>query len=112
MYFQTSIMHKITFIFLILLCVACKKRDRQASALPDCIEQIINDPIRSQTLKTVSVQKIGREFHYWLNTDARHLDGAEVFVNGSCDTICFISEWTNCPDTYYSFDDWEVIWKK
>lgn len=105
-------MRKITFIFLILLCIACKKRDSELSALPDCIQKIIKDPVRSRTLKTVRVKKIGQEFRYWLNTDASYIDGPEYFVNGSCDSLCFIADGTNCPETYYSFEDWEIIWRK
>lgn len=101
-------------ILIYLFVAACAKEDEKIStSIPTCIQNIINDEELSKTLKTVQVQELRGELHYWLNTDFRHFDGVEYIVNNKCDTICsFCGE---CIPAECSFDynqDWIKIWEK
>lgn len=107
---------KITSILLLSMCLfvfSCEKNN--IKKLPDCIQELI-DSEEGDDLKTIQCQEVNGEFHYWLNTDARHADGNEDFVNDSCETLCSIF---GNPDVFpldclrnYNYDTWEIIWER
>ncbi len=107
-------MNRILFLTLFSLISACKKETTDRT-IPACIRsKVIDDSLTK--VKTIRVQKIGNELHYWLNTDYGHFDGIEYVVNNSCDTLCRISgEQLPSPNACYSnyyFEKWEIIWQK
>ena len=82
--------------------------------LPACVEEITLDTTASLELLAVQAQYVKGELHYWLTTDARHLDGPEYIVNMACDTVCVICGFCDrqrCIRNYDN-DDWEIIWER
>jgi len=113
-------MHKpILFVSLIFLLAifgffSCTKNKLPGEELPDCISNIIYSGEDNGTLKTIRRQWIRDEFHYWLNTDFMHFDGAEYIVNASCDTVCLL-----CGECFppacmdeYDMNEWVIVWEK
>lgn len=107
-------MKHLALVFFVLLFISCHKSDCVDTTVPECIQSIIDDEELSADLRTVRVQKVDNQLHYWLNTDYVHFDGAEEIVNSACDTICYICGECIPPDCYYDYDydDWMVIWEK
>lgn len=108
-------MNKFLLLLLLFTSCACKKREEALSNLPACLQTLVADQQQSVGLETIRVQKIKGEKHYWLNTDARHLDGAEYIVNASCDTVCLICTECGPPECmkkYGAEEDWKIIWRK
>ncbi len=101
-------MKKLSCLILAIILSSCNVGDQCSSKeLPECIEL-------SEDLKTVRVQKVKGELHYWLNTDFVHFDGIEYIVNNKCDTVCsFCGECiqANCANDY-EWESWEIIWKR
>ncbi|MEO5906192.1 MAG: hypothetical protein ABIQ11_05665 [Saprospiraceae bacterium] len=101
-------MKKLTCLILIIFLISCNKKDESIiTELPECIEL-------SGALKTVRVQNVKNELHYWLNTDFAQSDGPEYVVNINCDTLCtFCGECIppNCAKKY-DFESWVIIWKR
>lgn len=99
---------------LTLVCIlsACSKCE-ETSGLPDCIETIIANNTGYDTIKTVQVQTIDGNLHYWLETGAMSYDGTEAIVNAECDTLCTIGGWLppECSNNYI-YENWETIWKR
>lgn len=96
---------------LVFVFISCNKKDCCATLssgiLPECI-------VLDSTLKTVKVQVVDNELHYWLNTDDTQHDGVEFVVNMQCDTVCtFCGECLppKCSNDY-NFECWVVIWKQ
>lgn len=122
MKFKLTAMKNFLIIFAIVLISSCKKSDEPVEMneppilpdVPSCIAEIIDDPILSASLKTVRVQELDNELHYWLNTDFVEVDGEEFIVNAQCDTLCFYCGFCVPPDctSDYTIDDWETIWEK
>ena len=106
-------MKKLTFVLIIFTFLSCdKKNGNLNSELPECIKNIISNNQVFIPLKTVQIQEVDGEFHYWLNTDARHFDGLESIVNNNCDTICYYCgecSFPNCINRYN--EDWQIIWE-
>lgn len=107
---------RIASIFVLALCLftfSCEKNS--VKKLPDCIQELI-DSEDGENLKTIQYQKVNDELHYWLNTDSRHGDGIEYYVNASCETECYIigdpdDSLPECLQNYH-YDEWKVIWKQ
>ena len=81
--------------------------------IPVCVQGIIDNPEQSSDLKTIKVQEVNGELHYWLNTDFTHFDGVEFILNSNCNVICsFCGEYipAECIDEYDT--DWIIIWEK
>lgn len=92
---------------------ACCKTTTDSSTIPGCVQDIIDEGgSQFETLKTVKSQSIDGTIHYWLNTDARHVDGPEYIVNMSCDTICSYCGFCVLPDCIdsYNEEEWQEIW--
>lgn len=108
-------MNKLLLILLLCISYSCKKHEETLTVLPPCLKTLIADKQRSASLKTIRVQKINGKNHFWLNTDARHLDSSEAIVDSSCDTICGTCGECILPEClrkYGSEDDWKIIWRK
>lgn len=108
-------MNKSLLLLLLFISCACKKREEASPNLPACLKTLVADKQQSASLQTIRLQKIKGEKHYWLNTDARHLDGAEYIVNASCDTVCLICTECippECMKKYGDEEDWKIIWRK
>ena len=102
----------VSLIYFFVFIASCTKE--VSKELPPCIKNITEDSVKSVSLKTVKVQRVRGELHYWLNTDYRHMDGLEFIVNEQCDTLCsFCGECipAECIDDYCE-DDWVTIWEK
>ena len=115
-------MKKVLLLFAIVIISSCKKTDEPPIVnepppipnVPICVSDIINDPILSLSLKTVRVQELDNELHYWLNTDFVEVDGSEFIVNDQCDTLCFLCGFCVPPDCASDYDDanWTTIWEE
>lgn len=82
------------------------------TTIPNCIQNIINDSNSTNQLKTVRVQEVNKELHYWLNTDYAHFDGVEYIVNSKCDTICGVCGECLPPDCSENYNEnWVIIWE-
>ncbi|MFK7808548.1 MAG: hypothetical protein AB8F74_12155 [Saprospiraceae bacterium] len=107
-------MKKLSFLFLVLLFAACKDKDNQKDKLPSCIQGKLEETGFLETILTVRTQVIDGEVHYWLNTDAMHVDGVERIVNEACEEVCYLCGEClppTCTDDYKN-DDWETIWER
>jgi hypothetical protein len=109
---KTKVMKRLLIVFFVLFGVSCTSNYKED--IPDCIQEIIDNDISPVPIKTIQVQKIKGELHYWLNTDASHWDGGEFIVNNICDTVCVICGECFLPECYddYDFSAWEIIWEK
>ena len=108
-------MNKLLLLLLLFTSCACKKDEEALSNLPTCLQTLLANQQQSLGLQTIRVQKIKGEKHYWLNTDARHLDAPEYIVNASCDTVCLICTECGPPECmkkYGKEEDWKIIWRK
>ena len=108
-------MNKLLLLLLLFTSCACKKHEEALSILPACLQTLVADKHQPAGLQTIRFQKIKGEKQYWLNTDARHLDGAEYVVNASCDTVCLICTEClppECMKKYGAEEDWKIIWRK
>ena len=107
-------MKKLIILLITFTLNSCIKSDNPIDTmLPDCIEHIIGDSNLSNGLKTVRIQEVDNELHYWLNTDNTHFDGVEYIVNSKCDTICsFCGECLPPACTKNYNRRWGVIWEK
>ena len=102
------------FIFSIALLTSCEKKVEVSTDLPDCVEDILEDSILSKDLKTIRIQMVDGQPHYWLNTDYMFFDGGEFVIDASCDTTCVLCGECfppACNDNYV-FEDWLIIWEK
>ena len=99
------------WLVFILFLTACTNTEE---SLPQCIEDILEDQNLSTDIKTVKLQEVNGEKHYWLNTDHMYFDGVEFIVNEICDTVCGLCGECFPPDCYYDYDmsKWEIIWSK
>lgn len=97
-----------------IFLVSCGKSEIEIdTTIPVCIQNTIDDTILSMDLKTVRVQNVDNELHYWMNTGVTHFDGVEYIVNSKCDTICsFCGECipSECSENYDN--NWKVIWER
>ena len=108
-------MNKLLLLFLLFISCACKKREEASPNLPACLKTLVADKQRSASLQSIRFQKIKGENHFWLNTDARHIDGVEYIVNSSCDTVCLTCgecALPKCMEKYGTEEDWKIIWRK
>lgn len=115
-------MKKLAFLSIVLVLFACNKSDSldpdknvlgDLSTVPNCIQDIIDDVDLSASLKTLRVQELDNEFHYWLNTDFMQADGREFIVTAACDTICSFCGFclpAACASDYDD-DNWTTIWE-
>ena len=109
------------YLFLSVFCIlvfSCGDDDT-ASGTPDCIQEKIDEYAANESLAPIAVYKttIGDEEHFWFNTEAVHVDGAEFILNAQCDTICgYCGECipADCISEYpaYGDDEWEFVWEK
>ncbi len=88
------------------------KKEQLNTKLPECIENIIANEQSFFPLITIRQQEVNGENRYWLNTDARHLDGPEYIVNSSCDTICSYSDRGIPVDCIDQYGGWQIIWER
>jgi hypothetical protein len=109
-----SLFAGLIFILFTGILFSCEKRTEESTELPECIESIIEDSILSMDLKTIRVQYVNQEAHYWLNTDFMHFDGGEFVIDASCDTTCILCGECFPPacNDNYNFEDWLIIWEK
>jgi hypothetical protein len=101
-----------SFLILILTTTSCEKTKNCSDQLPDCINEILQNASKSKDIKTIKVQSVKEECHYWLNTGAMNYDLVEYIVDSKCDTVCFYCgecEPPECSDDH-PFDKWETIW--
>jgi hypothetical protein len=97
----------------LISCSKATKENESQNGLPECIEQLTDDPSQVEAIKRVLTQTIEGETHYWLNTDAMHYDGSEVIVNNACDTLClFCGECLLPPCASDYTNQWETIWER
>ena len=103
----------ITFLVISFIMTSCTDANDNCNELPTCIDDLTTD-LPNETLKTVKVQTIDDERHFWLNTDALHVDGPEYIVNENCDTLCYFCG--ECVDLdcakIYDPADWNTLWEK
>jgi hypothetical protein len=108
-------MKNLLLLFATILLLSCNKSNTDNplnTDLPQCIAELIEDTSLVPIIQTVKQQQIDDAFHYWLNTDAVHYDGAEYIVNATCDTLCYYCGeclFPVCTDVYNN-DDWQIIW--
>lgn len=100
------------FLIALLSLILFSCSTKYEGDLPACIEDIIEQDVNYDPIKTVRVQRISGEFHFWLNTDARHYDGVELIVNENCDTICFMCGECIPPECLEDYKEgkWEIVW--
>lgn len=99
-------------ILLLLVITSCKKDIVVIDEnLPGCIEEILTDSIDLATLNTIQAVVIDNEIHYWLNTEARHIDGLEFIVNEKCDTVCSFGGFSSTECAAESTDGWQIVWR-
>ncbi|HRX29532.1 MAG TPA: hypothetical protein P5235_09100 [Saprospiraceae bacterium] len=104
----------IIILSVVFIFNSCTKSDAPIdTSIPNCIQEIIDDPNLSKDLKTVRVQNVNKELHYWLNTDFTHFDGVEYIINSRCDTICGFCGECIPADCSKEYDEiWTIIWEK
>jgi len=74
-------MVRIAFVFIVILITSCSSSDEPIdTSLPSCIEEILANPELSEDIKTIQVQRLDNESHYWLNNDIRFVDGIEYII--------------------------------
>ena len=97
----------------------CEKQSIEVDTEPNSLllECIKNGSVVcrfSGEVKTIRRQKVGNEYHYWINTDARQFDGREYILNDKCEVVCGYCGFCvkgDCIDDYIDAD-WEIIWEK
>lgn len=102
-------------LLIIFISCHCDKEDNIIDTkLSTCMENFLSDKVLSASLKTIRVQNVNGEPHYWLNTDFTQFDGAEYIINKNCDTICsFCGECIPLACSYnYHYEKWQIIWQK
>ncbi|MFK7808547.1 MAG: hypothetical protein AB8F74_12150 [Saprospiraceae bacterium] len=106
-------MKKLLFVFAVLTFVACKDKDNDLENLPTCILEMIDNDSSSDNLKSIQVQTIDGDVHYWLNTGVIPVDGTEYIVNDACEKLCTIGGLlpSVCPYEYDA-DNWEIVWEE
>lgn len=106
-------MFKSNVFILIVLLASCAKSDKEIDTnVPACIQSILDNSNLSADIKTIRVQETNDELHYWINTDARHLDGLEFVFNTNCDTICSLGGFIPIECTEEYDGNWMIIWEK
>jgi hypothetical protein len=109
-----NLMQKSTLILLIVCVVAGCNKEAEKGLIEPCLEAKIEEFKASPTAISLKTLKVGKETHYWFNTNARHLDGSEYIINEASDTVCFFCGECDPPDcskTYWDAD-WETFWEK
>lgn len=111
-------MQKLIFLFSLTLALVSCEKDKVCSCvkedLPLCIQEMIADSTITAGLQTIQRTTVNGEYHFWLNSGASAMDGAEYIVNSQCDTICY---WLCfCPpapcSSDYDMGNFEVVWQK
>ena len=105
---------KITVFLFVLALMACNSSDIPIDTnIPICVQKILDSAESRVDLRTVRVQVLDNELHYWLNTDFTFFDGVEYIVNSSCDTICsFCGECFQAECATEYDDSWITIWEE
>lgn len=110
------IKYAVIYSLLLSIFASCDKVDscEKGNDLPHCIQETINKDSSSYApILSVQRQKIDGDYHYWLNTDARHYDGSEAIVNTSCDTVCWFCGFCVQPACIEKYaTTWDTIWTK
>lgn len=103
----------IVLLSVLWISSACEKKLHCInSGLPECIEEILANDSIAAPLKTIQVQTLNGEHHYWLNTEATSTDGVEFIINNKCDTVCaFCGECEPPACTWDYKSEWKVIWR-
>jgi len=108
-------MKKMPIYILLLLITACNKSNGPIdTSIPICVQEILDNVELSKDIRTVRVQELDNELHYWLNTDFVRFDGVEAIVNMNCDTICSFCGFcapAKCSSEYDE-EEWITIWEK
>lgn len=107
-------MKNLIFLLAIILIGGCCEPDESNNSdIPNCISEIIENSELSNNLKSVEVQEIDSELHYWLKTDFIESDGREFIVNSQCDTICSFCGFCVQAECASDYDEsWMTIWEK
>ncbi|MBP7273402.1 MAG: hypothetical protein KA974_06150 [Saprospiraceae bacterium] len=109
-------MKKIALLLLIATAAiqqGCECEHDPEPNMPECITaQIWQD--KSGIIKTISVQTVNGQRHYWINTDAQNSDGIEYIVDENCTQVCYICGECAAPDCLnnYTYTDWVTIWQR
>jgi len=101
-------------ILLTLCFISCSKEEAyELPELPKCIKEQIEENNQSLPIKTVKVQKLNGVFHFWINTDARHIDYLEDIVSSECEKLCFLCTECTRPDCMEDYNsEWRTIWEQ
>ena len=111
---KTKLLALLTLTIIFLSCAKNNEDQKQPidKSIPSCIQEILDDSIKSSKILDIKVQELDGELHYWLETGARAYDGTELVIDGKCNTVCRIGGW-NPPDCSFKYiNNWEIIWKK
>ncbi len=104
---------KALYLICISICLfSCNKSGFKN--LPPCVRDYIKDDAQNGTIKTIKVQEVNGENHFWINTDARHIDSGEIIVNSECQTVCWYCGeciYLDCVELY-KYEDWETAWER
>ena len=107
------------FFFSFSLFLASCSHDAPGPGTPECIKEKIDAYAADSSLFFIRVYKtaIDNGEHFWFNTKAVQIDGAEFILNEQCDTVCgYCGECVpaDCIDDYpgYGSDEWELVWEK
>lgn len=101
-----------TFILSFLLLACNNVNESINTDIPSCLQNILDDPELHDEVNSIRVQEKSNELHYWINTDARFLDGLEWIVNAQCDSICSLGGFMTqeCARKYNT--NWVIIWER
>ncbi len=94
--------------------LACSQSTEISTEVPVCIQLMLDDQDPFVEIKTVQVQEVAGELHYWVNTDATHWDGVEDIVNNQCERLCQFCGECLFPECTKQYKDnkWTIIWEK
>ena len=104
---------KALIIVLIVLAGCGKEELVLQTEVPQCIQDLLDEKENQRILKVLT-QVVDGDQHYWLNTDSRFVDGIEVIVSSTCDTLCTIGGFRVAPKCAEEYDDsaWTEIYRK